>query len=102
MHPKKRSYFRRDRLRKRKKRLATLVVFVFLAFSTSMLFNSGGASDVPDYLEFAVQPGDTLWKIARMHLPDGMDIREFIFEIKKANDISTSIIHPGDVLLLPL
>ncbi len=67
-----------------------------------MAFNSGGASNVQEYVEFAVQPGDTLWQIARNHSPANMDIREYIYQIQEINNVKNSVIHPGDVLLLPI
>ncbi len=102
MYSVKKSQWKRDRQKRRKKRLAALLLTVFIIFGASMIFSSGGAADVPDYTKIMVQPNDTLWKIARNHLPAGMDIREFIFVIKKVNNVQNSIIHPGDILLLPI
>lgn len=90
------------RRRRKQKILVLLVLTVCILLGASALLNTGGAADVPQYIEVMVQPGDTLWKIARNHLPAGMDVRKFIFLIEKANGISNSMIYPGDILLLPM
>ena len=102
MYPIQRSSFKHHQQKRRKKRLAVLTLTVFIVFSLSMAFNSSGASDVQEYVKFAVQPGDTLWQIARTHSPANMDIREYIYQIQVINNVKNSVIRPGDVLLLPV
>lgn len=102
MYPVTRSTLKRDRQNRRKKRLLVLALTAFIIFGLSMAFNSGGASDVQEYVEFSVRPGDTLWNIARIHSPANMDIREYIYQIQVINNVKNSIIYPGDILLLPI
>jgi hypothetical protein len=52
-----------------------------------------------DTTYYRVQPYDTLWTIASTHY--GGDVREAIWRIQEANDISGATIHPGERLLLP-
>jgi hypothetical protein len=47
-----------------------------------------------------VQPGDTLWSVAARHLPS-RDPYGVIEEIRRLNDLSGHIIHPGQELRLP-
>lgn len=53
-----------------------------------------------------VKTGQTLWQIADRYMPEQEkteDIREFIFEITKANDIKgNEYLMPGDCLVIPL
>jgi nucleoid-associated protein YgaU len=51
--------------------------------------------------EVVVQKGDTLWAIARSHGPAEADTRALIAEIRQANALTDSLIHPGQVLLVP-
>lgn len=44
-----------------------------------------------------VRSGDTLWDIARKYNKQG-DIREYIYELKKLNNLSDSDIMTGDEL----
>lgn len=48
-----------------------------------------------------VQRGDTLWGIAREYGPAREDLRSVVYGIKQANQLHASLIHPGDVLLVP-
>lgn len=52
------------------------------------------------YQTVVVQPGDTLWKLAKKHKNSSMDIRDYILQIQQLNHIH-SIIYPGDVLIFP-
>ncbi len=89
------------RRKRRKKKSALLILIVITILSVSLLFSSGRAADVEQYTEFLVEPGDTLWGIARKNLPSNMDIRQYVYEIAKVNEVENSIIYPGKVLLLP-
>lgn len=102
MYPIKYGRRKADRQRRRQKKLAVVFLSFCILVGASLLMGSGKAADMPQYTEWVVQPGDTLWKVARSHLPAGMDIREYVFLIKKANGVSNSIIQPGEVLLLPV
>lgn len=48
-----------------------------------------------------VCPGDTLWEIAASLLPEGESIRSYINKIKKANNLKSSEIRAGQILVLP-
>ena len=49
--------------------------------------------------EYRVRPGDTLWSIAVETFPG--DPREGVWELRERNDLETSTIVPGQVLVLP-
>ncbi len=49
--------------------------------------------------EYRVRPGDTLWSIAVETFPG--DPREGVWELRERNDLETSRIVPGQVLVLP-
>lgn len=46
-----------------------------------------------------IKSGDTLWDIAEQYKPDNIDIREYIYDIKTLNNISSTI-HEGDTILV--
>jgi len=48
-----------------------------------------------------VHGGDTLWSIASAHKPDSMDIREYVYYLKKLNKLDSSVIKEGQILILP-
>jgi uncharacterized protein YpuA (DUF1002 family) len=45
-----------------------------------------------------VQSGDTLWSIAEQYVPDGIDIRDYMYEIRELNNMTTSDVYAGDVI----
>ncbi len=49
-------------------------------------------------IEYTVVCGDTLWDIAVEHIPSGLHLGEYIFDLKRNNGLETSDIYPGMVL----
>ncbi|WP_408892240.1 LysM peptidoglycan-binding domain-containing protein [Paenibacillus taichungensis] len=49
----------------------------------------------------AVSQGDTLWSISLEHKPETMDTRVYIEAIKKVNQLHSTSIQVGQVLILP-
>ncbi len=83
------------------------VAFILMCiFTAAAVFNAASGNEAlsasaGEYTEVEVAYGDTLWSIADTYMPDDMDIRESVYIIKEANDISDSEIHEGDVLRVP-
>jgi hypothetical protein len=48
-----------------------------------------------------VAHGDTLWSIASEFRPNNQDIREYVYSIKKANHLPSSVLQEGQILILP-
>ena len=76
--------------------LLLAVLALVLAFGLRTAPSSAGAAP-PDV--YAVQSGDTLWSIAAAHT-DG-DPRELVAQVRELNDLSTTLLQPGQTLLLP-
>ena len=57
---------------------------------------SGAAAPVAT----TVQPGESLWSVAQRIAPEN-DPREVIAQIRRLNDLSTSELQVGQLLLLP-
>ena len=49
-------------------------------------------------VSFTVNKGDTLWTIAQEYKADNKDIRQYIYELKKINNITNSNIYDGKTL----
>jgi hypothetical protein len=48
---------------------------------------------------YRVKPGDTLWSIAERTFAG--DPREGVWELRERNDLGSSVIVPGQVLVVP-
>jgi hypothetical protein len=51
--------------------------------------------------QIVVLQGDTLWGIARTHLPEQTDIRKYIYQITVLNELKGHILHEGQLIVLP-
>jgi nucleoid-associated protein YgaU len=78
---------------------------VILAAIFSVFLLIGGPAEAegppPPSSEYVVSAGDTLWSIAKARVGPGVDVRGAIAEIRETSGLSSSDIHPGQVLLIP-
>ena len=88
--------------------ISTVVVALVLLLASSVQASpelTAAAASTADTLvtaEYEVRSGDTLWDIADDHTPDKGEVWNTIEEIKRLNDLGSSVIHPGQVLQVPL
>lgn len=72
-----------------------------LTVFTGMIANAGATSNIKqEYEVVKVKSGDSLWKIAAAN-NNNKDIREYIYNIKKLNNLKSDVIYAGQTLLLP-
>lgn len=79
-----------------------VVSFICLAIVLSPLFNRGQAMEQIQFKTYFVAEGETLWRIAKRTLPDNTDIRDYIGEIRKANNMINANILAGQKLVIPI
>lgn len=79
--------------------LIVLSMYIILIFSS----NTKAYSSIYDekYIEVEVKYGDTLWDIAKKHMPDDYDIRKMVYELREFNNMKDVNIYPGDVIKIP-
>jgi LysM repeat protein len=77
--------------------LLTMVGTVFLLLSGQV--NASTPEPIP--VAYRVQGGDTLWAIAGTVTSPDEDVRNVIGVIKDLNQLETSSLYEGQVLLLP-
>ena len=76
-----------------------LLVAVVVALGVAALSAARPTSGAGSETRYVIQPGDTLWALATKRY--GGDPRQAIWEIKERNDLRTSELRPGMVLVLP-
>jgi len=79
--------------------ISTCVLALVLLLATTVSAGSGSASAVP--AEYRVEAGDTLWEIAAERTSRGGDVRSTVASITDLNDLTSSLIRPGQLLLVP-
>ena len=91
---------------KSKFRFTVFVVIMMLmlvtASNTVLGINDASSLTKPVYASIQIEYGDTLWNLASEYNLEGKDIRRFVYEICKLNEISADSIYPGQSILIPV
>ncbi|MBU5352180.1 LysM peptidoglycan-binding domain-containing protein [Paenibacillus barcinonensis] len=82
-------------------KLAIASLIIFLGCSTVLTVFAGNENDLLPGGKIAVSQGETLWSISLEHKPAAMDTRVYIEAIKKVNQLESTTIQTGQVLILP-
>ena len=86
--------------------LSNKIKIISIISITLLLFVTipGKASNKKEvsYREYFVLKGDTVWSIASRFKTEKMDIRDYIYEIEKTNEIKNSKIYENNKLIIPI
>ena len=77
--------------------ISTMIVALVLLLASSVM----AAGPEPVTVDYRVRSGDTLWSIAEDIALPGSDMRGVVAEIKGLNALDTSMIRPGQTLVVP-
>lgn len=76
---------------------------IWLVVTGLILFAGSPAGSADDKTTtVVVKSGDTLWGLAKIHAPGGVDIRRYLDELLEKNGLTSVLIYPGQELILPL
>lgn len=81
-------------------RFITFLILLFIAISciTNMFINKVFSHEEEKYNNVTVCQGDSLWTIANTL---GGNVNKNIYEIKKLNNLDSSIVYVGQNLIVP-
>jgi LysM repeat protein len=79
-----------------------LILLVVLAASLFLLGGTGAAIEPAMTMEHRVRSGDTLWAIATDLATPGEDVRDLVADLKQLNELDSSELHPGQIVLVPI
>ncbi len=54
------------------------------------------------YKDIEIKNGQTLWEIAESEFGNNVDVRKYVYKIKKINNLKNSNIHPGQIIKIPI
>lgn len=96
---------RRARLTPRGRFVVGVVVMVAALALVGLLASrptgvAGGRPEPAARQTIVVQPGQTLWSIAK-DLAPGRDARETVYEIRQINGLDSAVVRSGQILVLP-
>ena len=85
-----------------RKLLIMSVCLVIVAMGAAVYVGHSAAFSVETLETYVVEKGDTLWAIALNFAPPRMDVRDYVYRLRVANNlVSSATIHPGQELVLP-
>lgn len=83
----------------KKPTLAQAFLMLIIAIIVTTMFASCHKKDVNwNETSYTVSIGETLWDIAEEYCPNDMDCREYIYEVKKLNNMETSELVAGQTI----
>ena len=82
--------------------LTAFILTTVISLSALFGYSDVAASNIPNYVEYYVESGDTLWDIAHEYAPENMNVKQFIYEICVHNDTDASHLQAGQVIEIPL
>lgn len=85
---------------KNRRRFYAMLSLILIIAVLGIFVSSANCYKEPAYTTIVIKSGDTLWSIAEKYNKK-MDIRKYIYEIKKLNNLKSGEIYVGDLLILP-
>lgn len=87
------------RLKNKRRFVSFLFLFIMVGLCIGSVVSAAG--NIQDETQVVtIRPGDTLWDIAQVY-SNHVEIRKYIYEIKKVNQLENSTIYAGQQLVLP-
>lgn len=82
--------------------IIAFAILVFVAITKVCINVVFGATETSDAIieteDYVVCDGDTLWSIATEYKQEKQDIREYVYQLRKLNNIDNCIIYPGQTI----
>jgi len=80
------------------------IVIISISFMVNSLVPQTTVSGQTEikYIQVTVEPGDTLWEIAMKYNKNGKDVRKFIYDIMKENNLKNSGLYEGQLINIPV
>ncbi len=85
-----------------KKNLVYITILFSIISMISGFSNLKDNRNISEYRTVNVIEGDTLWNIAKENISEKEDVRDYIYIIRKVNNLESANIHSGDQLLIPI
>lgn len=87
-------------LTNKRKFFSFLFIISLITFTLIYTVSVSGYEE-PRYQSIVVQSGDTLWAIAEKY-SNNSNIREYIYNIKKINNLDSSMLYENTAILIPV
>jgi hypothetical protein len=82
--------------------LAIVSLLSIIAITQTVYARNYAISNV-EWIDYTIEPGDTLWRIARVNCPATVQIQHWLHEIKQANGITNAgVLQVGQIIKIPV
>lgn len=83
------------------KKLKYILIFIIICtiWGVIVIKATHKEPQIVTFIHHTVQEGDTLWDIAQANPHDGMDIREFIYDLERMNGITPQLEIDSEILI---
>lgn len=80
-----------------------LSILTLIVFSLSFGLKVDAKEEQITQMEIVyVYSGDTLWSLSKKFVPQDMDMRQYIDNVIKVNNLKSVMIKPGQLLYMPV
>lgn len=87
------------RIKNKKRFITSMTILVLIIISIFNLVFANVDKSV-NIEEHTVVCGETLWSIATEYKKDGQDVREYIYEVRKLNNLADCNLNVGQEILI--
>ncbi len=77
------------------KRRFIIVITILIVLVITLCSHCSAMPKNNEIESITVSAGDTLWSIASEHKKSGQDVREYLYELRKLNNLENCTIYPG-------
>ena len=82
--------------------IALMIIITVSSTNTMLGLYDASSLTVKEYKSVEICSGDTLWQLAKEHMPSDMDTRRAVHQICNLNDIAAADIYPGQTIQIPV
>lgn len=86
------------RIRNKAKFIRSMAIVIFLLVALFNISVAKSNKEEAEIIDYTISRGETLWSIAEENKAEKEDIRQYIYDIKKLNNMTDSAVYEGQII----
>lgn len=86
------------RIRNKTKFIRSMAIVIFLLLALFNISVAKSNKEEAEIIDYTISRGETLWSIAEENKAEKEDIRQYIYDIKKLNNMTDSAVYEGQII----
>lgn len=78
--------------------IRSMAILIFLLIALFNISVAKSNKEEAEIIEYTISRGETLWSIAEENKAEKEDIRQYIYDIKKLNNMTDSAVYEGQII----